>query len=200
MSLLQQSSLTEKGYEAYKEYLALKRHFTSSYDYFKYNGKVNASFDSFLARKDAFSFQKLGKKKDPRGLILSNLIENEKIWIGSLLEEQAKQVYLSWKGRQDSISEHLKSSLSVLDENFKENFIVERGAYPHLVDLYLQKKISLEVFCILVKLTKSQQYWDKEITDKVIYPSISRKIDKYHPFMVYSTEKIKKIVKDHFFD
>ena len=41
-----------EGFKAYKLYLAVKNHFTTSYDYFKYNGKVNAKEDSFLKRRD----------------------------------------------------------------------------------------------------------------------------------------------------
>ena len=48
-----------EGFDAYKTYLALKRHFTSDYDYFKYNGKVRAGVESFLKRNDKFFFRKL---------------------------------------------------------------------------------------------------------------------------------------------
>ena len=41
-------------FEAYKHYLALKLHFSSDYDYFKYNGKTNATQQSFEKRKDRF--------------------------------------------------------------------------------------------------------------------------------------------------
>ena len=43
-----------EGFDAYKVYLALRQHFTSVYDYFKYNGKVRAGVESFLKRKDKF--------------------------------------------------------------------------------------------------------------------------------------------------
>jgi hypothetical protein len=197
--VLQQNSLNETGFKAYIDYLALKRHFSSSYDYHKYNGKVNASFESFVHRKDAFIFQKLGKQKDYHGLILSNLVKNPKIWVGSLSDPAAREVYLDWKQIQDSITNHVKDCLSVLDDEFQNNFIVRNGQYPLLVNLYLEKRISLDALCILVKLTNSKSYWEKEVIDKVIFPDIIRTIDKYHPFINYSSEKMKKIIKDHFF-
>ena len=48
-------------FEAYKHYLALKLHFSSDYDYFKYNGKTNATQQSFEKRKDRFRFSKLAR-------------------------------------------------------------------------------------------------------------------------------------------
>ena len=58
-----------EGFDAYKVYLALKQHFTSNYDYFKYNGKVRAGEESFLKRNDRFFFRKLSKKYDKEELI-----------------------------------------------------------------------------------------------------------------------------------
>jgi hypothetical protein len=168
-------------------------------DYHKYNGKVNASFESFSARRDAFTFQRIGKQKDFESLILSNLVVNPKVWAGNLLDDSARQVYLDWKKRQDSLTHHFKSSLSSLDDDLQSNFIVHNGQYPHLVDLYLQKRVSLEVTTILVKLTNSKTYWDEKVVDKVLFPDIMTKIDKYNPFINYSKEKMTICLKDHFF-
>jgi len=197
--IAEQSFLNERGHKAYKDYLAIKRHFTSSYDYFKYNGNVNASYESFVARRDAYSFQRLSKKRDYKNLILANIIETPKIWVGDLLEDNANETYLNWKRRTDSITIHVRDSLAVLNGDFRSNFIAHDGKYPLLIDLYLRKKISVEVTTILTKITASQGYWSKSIVDKTIFPDIMSKIDNYHPFLVYSQEKIKKVVKDHFF-
>ena len=58
-----------EGFDAYKTYLAIKQHFTSGYDYFKYNGKVKAKIESFLKRKDKFFFRKLQKRYDKDELV-----------------------------------------------------------------------------------------------------------------------------------
>jgi hypothetical protein len=197
--IIEQNYLNENGYKVYLEYMAIKKHFNSSYDYFKYNGKTRASYESFLARRDAYGFQKLSKKKDYKNFILANVIEDKRIWINSLLEDKADQIYFEWKKRNDAITFHVKDSLSKLKDDFKLNFIINDGNYPHIIDLYLQKEISIEVLCILTKITNSKVYWEKTIVDKVIFPDIMNKIDKYLPFIVYSEEKIKKVIKDHFF-
>ena len=47
-------------FEAYLQFLALKLHFTSDhYDYFKYNGKHNASLESYDKRTDKRFFKRL---------------------------------------------------------------------------------------------------------------------------------------------
>jgi hypothetical protein len=200
MSLLgQKNLLNETGFKAYVEYLALKRHFTSSYDYHKYGGKVSATFDSFLVRRDAYTFQKLGKQQDYKGLLLSNIVSNPKIWVGSILEDSAKEQYLEWKRIQSSITNHVKESLETLDDDFKKNFVVSDGDYPHVVTLYLQKQVSLETLCILAKTTNSVPHWKENVSDNIVFPDILRKIDKYYPFINYSQEKVKKVIRDHFF-
>ena len=152
-----QSFLNEKGFAVYKEYLALKRHFTSTYDYFKYNGVVNGSFESFTARNDAYSFQRLSKHSHHKNLILANMVENPKIWIGELLEENANDVYLRWKRKTDAITKHIQDSIVVMNDDFQSNFIVTKnGQYPLLIDLYLQKKMSIESVAIIKKITVSQ--------------------------------------------
>lgn len=195
----EQVFLNESGFTAYSEYLAIKRHFTTKYDYFKYNGKVNVSKESFEARRDAYQFQRLSKKKDYKNLILSNIVNNPKAWVGSLLEDSANETYLEWKKRTDAITRHVQDSLSKLDDDFKTNFVSSNGQYPHVIDLFLRKEISLETITLLTKLTNSSEYWKKKVVDKVVFPDILMKIDKYHPFIVYSPEKMKKVVKNHFF-
>ena len=53
---------TRDAYDIYVYYLAMKRHFTSNYDFKQYNGKVKANVMSFENRKDKFFFYKLSKK------------------------------------------------------------------------------------------------------------------------------------------
>jgi hypothetical protein len=82
------------GYEAFGLYQSLKLHFTTdSYDYFKYNGKTNVTVTAFENRKDKYHFYKLSRKytnkEDLINFIVANLIEDEKSWVGALLQEEA---------------------------------------------------------------------------------------------------------------
>ena len=47
------------GFDVFKVYLAVKLHFTSNYDYFEYDGKVNCKLETFTKRNDRYFFHKL---------------------------------------------------------------------------------------------------------------------------------------------
>ena len=73
------------GYEAFAVFHALKLHFTSKYDFVKYNGKCNIGKDAFMLRKDKFYFYKLSrkyKKEELFGYYISNILVNPKLWAG----------------------------------------------------------------------------------------------------------------------
>ena len=49
-----------EGYEAYKKYLSIKLHFTKDeYDFFKYNGEINAKYETFIQRNDRYFLLRL---------------------------------------------------------------------------------------------------------------------------------------------
>ena len=59
-------------FDAYKQYLSLKNHFTKEkYDYHKYCGKSRATVQSFYKRKDRFWFEKLARNKDDKEVVSS---------------------------------------------------------------------------------------------------------------------------------
>jgi len=198
---MNQNYANEKSFSVYIDYLALKRHFTTkSYDYHKYNGKVKTSFDKFQTRNDLLFFHKLSQKNDNHNIILSNMIKNPNIWIRDLCEEESHEVYLSWKKRFDAFSYHLKQDLNKLDDNYKANFAIHNGNYPHLMNLYLQKKISLETFSILTNSSNIFEYWESQMNDKILSKDIMDLSKKYFPFIEKNIgKKFVSIVKEHFF-
>ena len=151
------------AFECYKEYIALKQHFTQpSYDYHKYNGKSRASLATFEARKDKLYFQKLAKLSDPSNYILANLVENPKIWIKEIIFSlSAQQIYKDWAKRQQSLMYLFKEDMSKLNDDFDSNFKVTDQTHPHVIKLFLRKEISLETLILLVDLARCSAYWSK---------------------------------------
>jgi hypothetical protein len=188
------------AFECYKEYVALKNHFTKpTYDYFKYNGKLKANFDAFDKRKDKLFFQKLAKHPDVHNFLIANLAENEKSWIRELAySESAEKVYMDWLKRQQSLTYVFKNELSQLKHQFNENFVCKDGTHPYLLRLYLGKQISLETLCLLLDVTGAKKHWDSKLEYDLVYDSIKTKIEKYTPFIKHDKDKIKKIVLDYF--
>lgn len=195
-----QTYSNDDSFKVYVDYLALKRHFTSDdYDYFKYNGKTRASFDKFMTRQDAYYFNKLTKNNESRNLMLSNIVRNPNTWIRDICDEQGKEIYLTWKKNVDSLTHLFKSDLSKLDLDYKKNFEVRNGHFPILLNLYMQRQISLETFSILYHLSKVETYWNDEISDKIISKDVLRLAKKYYPFLEVDAKKFSAIVKETFF-
>lgn len=189
---------TKDAYEMYVYYLALKRHFTSSYDYHKYNGKVNASITSFETRKDKFYFYKLSKRSDAKDFILANIVNNPKAWIGDMIGETGETVFTEWKKRQQSLSYVFKSEMGKLDDDFDSNLITKDGQHPKLLRLYTTGNICMETLIILDDLTDVFSYWSKKILDNIIFPDILNRCCKYKPFLHYDKSKMKHILVTHF--
>jgi len=189
---------TQAAYDTYVYYLALKRHFTSSYDFFKYQGKVKANVQSFEKRKDKFFFYKLSKNPECKQIILANILKDPNIWIGKILDDKSIEVHTAWLKRQNSLTYVFKSDLKKLNPDFDENILCEDGQHPPLLELYLQEEISLETLVIINVLTKCFSYWSKKIQDKIVFPSINSLVDNYTPFINIDKEKMKKLVIHEF--
>ena len=194
-----------EGFDAYKTYLALKQHFTSSYDYFKYNGKVRANIESFLKRKDKFFFRKLQKKYDKNELVeffVSNFIVSGDNWIGSLVTQESEQNYALWRKNKESISYNYRNELSLLydyclsnDISCNQLVLVEDGNHPILLRLLLQNKISLETIIVLDDILRFTRYWNVKLDD-IIWDEKKKLIYKYRSFMKYDLDKCKQITKE----
>ena len=113
-------------YDAYKMYCALKRHFQSNtYDYFKYNGKVRASYSTFEKRNDKYFFAKLAKHKDVIGFLVANFYYGD-VWVGDLVNEQtAENQYKEWLKRKQSLSYIFKNDVERIDSLIDEMKVID---------------------------------------------------------------------------
>lgn len=186
-------------FESYKTFLAVKSHFTTdSYDYVKYNGKINASASSFETRKDRYQFYKLSKHKDPLKYLVSNFVDGDLKWIGDLFNDESEKVYTDWLKRQQSLTYVFEQDLNKLLTNFDDNVIVKNGQHPYLLKQYLRRQVSIETIIILNDILGFFGHWNKKIEDGVLWPSIYKKLNKYKPFFHYDAFKCRKILKDKF--
>jgi len=186
-------------FEAYKKYLALKQHFhKDGYDYFKYNGKVNAKATSFEVRKDKYMFYKLSKKKDVEGYLISNFIEDDDKWIGDMLSSESEKVYTEWLKRQQSITYIFENDIAKLKDDLNENIMTKHGEYPHMLKLFLTKEICIETIIISNEILNFFNHWRNKIEDTVIWPDLHKKCLKYKSFVKYDREKCVQILKDKF--
>ena len=183
------------AFEAYKEYIALKLHFTSDYDYFKYNGKTHVTPKSFNDRKDKYHFKRLVRKYEDatiREYFVANLVNNKQ-WVGDM----DLATYSQWQARTQSIEyifQNDAENLLTQTENFDIIFNSDKGNHPKLVKAYLGKKISLETLVVFEKLLHYRKRFDKEIKDAIIWPNVSKLIEKYEPFIEADLSRCKKLL------
>ena len=195
------------GYAAFALYNALKLHFTSdSYDFFKYHGKTNISKDSFLRRKDKYTFYKLSRKyslDELKYFYVSNFLDGDK-WVGDMNTTEGEEVYKKWMKTQQSLSYQFQSDVSYLfdkstvGEDFSPNhmFKVENGSYPVLLMKTMNHDVTLETLCIMNAIFGFFGDWEKKIVDDVIWPNYQRMCTKYTPFIEYDSGKFKDILRE----
>ena len=188
--------------DAYKVYLGVKNHFTlDSYDWFKYNKKVNVTYDSFLKRKDKIFFAKLGNRKDAylEEFLVSNFMHDTKMWVGELLSEECEERYKEWKRRQESLTYVFKNEMDFISgwtaTELNEFFNAKGGDHPPIIKKYLRKEISLETLAILNSLLQFVKRYDIMIHDP-IYKEVSKLCKKYQPFLNYDTIRMKKSLRE----
>jgi len=191
------------GYETFTIYQALKLHFTQeSYDFLKYNGKTHISVNSFENRKDKYHFYKLSRKytdkDDLIAFLISNFLENDKLWVGTLLEEDADVVYKKRLKTIQSLSYVFENDCRKLFEgetNPNNVLRVEHGEYPKLLKMALRKEITYETFCLLNNLLEFVNVWDRQITDTIRWPEFRKRMVKYASFLPKDSVKYKLILK-----
>ena len=182
-------------FEAYEKYVALKLHFTSEYDYFRYNGKTSVTPKSFNERKDKFHFKRLAKKYDDSTIIeyfIANIIDNKQ-WVGNM----DIATYIQWASRIQSVEYVFSNDVEKLLTNVTDFDIIfnsDKGNHPKLVKAYLGKKISLETLVIFEKLLDFRKTFNKEITDQIIWPKVNMLIEKYEPFVEANIRRCRKIL------
>jgi len=182
-------------FDGYKYYMAIKLHFESdTYDAKKYNYKTSVSPQSFWKRKDKYHFAKIAKKfNTPDELIefyVSQFTDNNK-WIGDMLE--GDEVYLSWKKRKESLSYVFNNDINTLAEKVtKFDDLFKINTHPLIIKEYLSGSICLETVVILDKLVGFMKRANKEISETIVWPDVSRLISKYHSFVICDLKKMQK--------
>lgn len=189
-------------FDCYKNYIALKNHFTrDNYDYYKYCGKSRASLQSFYKRKDRFWFEKISRQKTDKEIeefFVSNFVscsDPESLWIGEIIRN-GETSYTEWKKKIQSLSYIFKEeSEKFFNENkFDDVFNCSKG-HPPVLKSFLSGKISIETLVIYDKIFLFGKNFDKKLDDPV-WETVSRKIKKYNPFLNIDVPRYKKILRE----
>ena len=189
-------------FETYQSYLSMKNHFTNrKYDFFRYEGKSNATVTSFNKRKDKYWFEKTSRKYSDDQIVdflLANFVttDNPKnLWIGEIINS-GERTYADWTRRQQSISYLFKEECSKLLEEYKLDELFECGkGHPIILKRFLGGDISLETFVIFDIIFVFSDKFDEKLLDPV-WETVSLKIRKYKPFLNINVFNFKKILRE----
>jgi hypothetical protein len=189
--------ITMDPFDAFRFYQSIKLHFESdSYDAIKYNYKTSAKPNTFWKRKDKYFFAKVGKRfnnvPDLVSYYVSHFVNDTK-WIGEMINDDTP--YNQWLKTNQSISYIFEQDLYKLKEEFDQfDDLFSINVHPNIVNKYLQGEISLETVVIINNLVGFIRKADKQITETIVWPDVSRKIRKYAAFVQYDIDKMKKVI------
>jgi len=197
------------GFDVFKVYLGVKLHFTTNtYDYVKYDGKVNCKLETFTKRNDRYFFHKLSKQYGQDNILdffVANFASDSKGWIGNLLQKDGKDVYLDYKKRKEAFTYHFRNDLVSIHTDFVRNnisfddgFVCNNGQHPRLLRLLIQKRAAQQTIIVLDQILSFSKNWNKEITEKVVWPKISSTLSRLKPFIRFNETECKMIMKDVF--
>lgn len=211
-----QSNNDNRAVFLYDTYNALKLHFTTSYDYFKYRGKTKLSitskeqYDEFIHSKYYWPCitiaKKLNTKQEIVEFLVANLLTNNNKWIGDLTSEESEEIHFNWKKRQESLTYTFLNDLKILFSKQKafNKYFDPRNGYSDVIDYLIQDRINIETVIILdwiLGFMNQKKFVSLE--KDFIFSTINNRLKKYSPiFFSYHSfddenkKRFKKILKE----
>lgn len=194
-------------FEVYRYYLALRLHFTTDqYDVIERQGRVRASRQAFNKRKDLLSIKRIAdlySDKEIVDFLVANFVTGDR-W-GGIFDIEAKDRYMEWKKRIESLSyifdKELLKLVEICDRDNKSYDSIFKGTedvHPLIIKSYLRNAISIETLVILDKINNYTDELDVVYKDDLIWPDMSRVIKKYKPFLTVKLEKYNDIFRRRF--
>lgn len=182
------------GFSFYKAYLAVKLHFTTSYNAIKYCGKTKAKESDFYVRNDHAIFEKWASKVKNQNeaieLSVANfMVSNE--WVHGTTEDGIS-IYTKWKSTQAALTHFIELDYNVIASFIEKhniqyaNFIQKtpKGNKAPLLQLYLTGKILPDTMVSLDSIHHPfisswlQEYSSDPLVSREVF-----KLDKYRPFI-----------------
>jgi len=188
------------AYGAYVVFVTIRTHFESpTFDLFTHH-KVKASRTTYEKRPDKWFFDKVAKEYEDRELrdfFIANRLKDRN-YVTELLEDEAKENYIQYKGRIQSLAYIFGNDVDrVFKYGLELPFDVRDGEYPYIVCLYLRGSISPESMVILNDFIGYTEKFDKYMgNNDPIWSKVALKLRKYKPFVKYDKNKFKRILKE----
>ena len=203
---------TNRTFKAWKTYMGMYLHFTSTYDYFKYFGNASwgtiTSMEKYFAKfehQTGFSWQRgfftsLGKKFDIELDLIYYYLSQ--ITIGKMYPtEFLDDYFIDYKNKMESFSLHLQRNMKVVveymkeyDLKFNELFESEGINHPPIFKLLLGDDISLETFTVLDICLDFTKVLDKKLIDP-IWRDQKTLCYNYKPFLEINVDEKRRLIR-----
>lgn len=187
--------MTRSGYECYVLYLALQRHFSSSYDFFKYNGKVSATTESYRKRNDFYAFEKMAKiieVEERVNFFVSHFIDNPNEWIRGM----SKQKYEEWKNKLKRLPLFYKADLEYLNNIGLSETLKVANDIPLIHKSVISKEINVESIIVLDTLFPFIDNHKEKVDVPFVWGDYIRMVQKYKPFLKSFIEEKQMILRE----
>ena len=189
------------AFDTYVLFLSLKNHFTQEkYDYFKYNGKIkNVSKENFLMNKDRFLYQRICREYDDKSILdffVANFIKG-KVWIRDFLEEEARDDYMAYLKRKQSLTYTFTNDLDRFFSNHSPDTAFRiKGGVPPILNAVMCGTVSPETFSIMNRFLQLSAIYDEKLDGDFLWTKYRLLAHKVHPFLEYDKDKMKTILKE----
>ena len=196
----------ESGWGVYRMYLNFRLHFNSDkYDYSLDTLKgeeIKCKSETYRNREDINFFKRIVRvyniqnMEELQGLFISHFVSGAQY--NDLYNEKAKETFLEWKKRKQSLTYNFEEDLDVLlqrTDKFDDLFRVVDGVEPEIVKAFYHNDISIETFIIMDKILGFIEHIDKHIDDDIIWPEFRNKCVYYEPFLNMDKKKYVLILK-----
>lgn len=179
------------GFATYLIYTGVKNHFfTKSYDYWRYNRKVNVTKESFERRTDKGFFYVVGKnfnnKQELELFFIGNFKINNKLHISELTDSESQTNYRNHNKIVDSLVWHTAQDVNYINNQMQDDnkYIISAKIFR---DVY-RNKINLETLCLLDVFYKLFTYYEKKARD-TLYLDNKLFLCKYSLYLGYTVSK-----------
>jgi len=200
-----------KTSECYQDYVAIKLHFSGSYDYQKYNGKTRIKGKN-LTEVQLYIFKKISSKYS-RELIVyyfaRKFYENPKFWIISQPVDRITKELNELKSFFESFEYKVTQELDKLINEgmaelgdkgqIKDLFTTTDNSFCFIAKKLIANEVSLELFYVLNDTFNLLSVWEKYLKKDLIFKDILIKFNNFKPFgvsmIVSDPNKYKTTIK-----
>lgn len=147
-----------------------------------------ATFEKVAMKHYFYAFAKKGisDEKFVRLCACAHSIRGQKFWIYDLVSEEVLSFYLKIQSFLESFQESTKAELVTLEVSSAKDLSRKGMNYPRILELYIQKKLSLPLLIAFERTFHILEIWDKEVKEgsgmRFVWESYYRSIKKWNGF------------------